>query len=52
MAVPLAMLTTILAIMEDEDEIDHEYYYEKEDGAISESDKMDEEVEDIEYKTK
>lgn len=52
MAVPLALLSTILAIMEDEDEIDHEYYYEKEDGPISESDKMDEEVEDTEYKTK
>lgn len=52
MAVPVLCLATILAILEDEDEIDHDYYYEKEDGPISESDKVDEEVEDIEYKTK
>jgi len=35
-----------------QEEIDHVYYYDNEDGPISESDKMDEELEDIEYRTK
>jgi len=54
MSIPtLTLLSTILAIVDDgQEEIDHVYYYDNEDGPISESDKMDEELEDIEYRTK
>ncbi len=54
MSIPtLTLLSTILAIVDDEqEEIDHVYYYDDKDGPISESDKMDEELEDIEYRTK
>lgn len=49
MLLPLSA-ALILAILEEEDEIDHQYYYDDEDGAISESDEMDrmaQEIEDV-----
>ena len=51
MALPLAA-ALILAILEEEEEIDHAYYYDNEDGAISESDEMDGMVQEIEDVTK
>lgn len=42
----------LLGLLDDEEEIDHVYYYDDNDGAISESDRMDDELEDIEYRTK
>ncbi len=46
------LIAGLLGFLDDEDEIDHVYYYDSDDGPVSESDRMDDELEDIEYKIK